>query len=88
MKLTIRPGLSLAETEYGMVLLDGADGRYWTLNPSGCVVVKALGDGGGLDAAAAALVAEFDIDPDTAALDAVRLVDQLSAAGLLVGSGR
>ncbi|MFT2016748.1 lasso peptide biosynthesis PqqD family chaperone [Streptomyces sp. 796.1] len=76
------PDVSLAETEYGTVLLDERAGTYWELNPTGALVVKSLVAGGDEADAVAAVTAEFDIDPDRAEQDVAALVQELRASGL------
>ena len=46
MNLRISQHVSMADTEYGAVLLDERDGRYWQLTPSATVVVAELRRGG------------------------------------------
>jgi hypothetical protein len=79
----LRDDVSFAETQYGIVLLDGNDGEYWTLNGTGAVVLRTLLGGGDSAQAAKALVREFDADPDTAAADVTQLVADLTSARLL-----
>jgi hypothetical protein len=85
MSLRLRPDLTTADTEYGTVLLDERDGRYWQLNPSAALVVRTLTQGGDRTDAAAALVDQFDVDRDRALSDVRCLLDELTSAGLLVG---
>ncbi|KUH40356.1 MULTISPECIES: lasso peptide biosynthesis PqqD family chaperone [Streptomyces] len=82
MALRFSADVSTAKTDYGTVLLDERGGEYWELNPSATLVVGVLMSGGDEDAAAAALVAEFDVDPQGAARDVAALVGELRAAGL------
>jgi len=83
----LRDDISLAETEYGIVLLDGADGEYWTLNGTGAVVLRTLLDGGDSEQAVNALVREFDADLDTATADVTQLVTDLTSVRLLKERG-
>ena len=49
--------MTTADTEYGAVLLDERDGRYWQLSPSAAMIVRTLTQGGDrTDAAAGAVV--------------------------------
>ena len=46
MPLKLRPGVSTADTDYGTTLLDEDSGEYFTLNPTGALVLRTLLDGG------------------------------------------
>jgi hypothetical protein len=83
MPFELRDDVSLVETEYGMVLLDGRTGEYWTLNPTAVLVMRTLLDGGDTDRAVHALVNEFDADVETAGADVADLVTDFAEAGLL-----
>ncbi|MFG2002802.1 lasso peptide biosynthesis PqqD family chaperone [Spirillospora sp. NPDC048911] len=83
MTLRLRDGMSVAETEYGMALLDEKSGEYWTLNPTGLLVLRTLLDGGDLDGAARRITDEYAVDLDTAAGDVRALVGELHGAGLI-----
>lgn len=82
-RFRFRDDVSVTETDYGMALLDGATGEYWTLNPSGVVVMRHLMDGGDLESATGALTARFDVDEATAAADAKAVVAELRAARIV-----
>jgi hypothetical protein len=84
MGLTFHAEVSTAETDYGMVLLDERDGRYWQLNPTGALVVRLLRDGATPAAAAHALAEEFRADRAQAEHDVHALLDGLRVAGLVV----
>jgi hypothetical protein len=81
--LTLRPGVSTADTEYGTTLLDEDSGEYFTLNPTGALVLRTLLAGGTAEQAATALTAEYAVDPATAAGDVAELVEGLRAARLV-----
>ena len=49
MALTLRPGVSTADTDYGTTLLDERSGEYFTLNPTGALVLRTLLGGGTAD---------------------------------------
>jgi hypothetical protein len=83
MTLTLRPGVSTADTEYGTTLLDEDSGEYFTLNPTGTLVLRTLLGGGTPEQAAAALTREYAVDAGTAAQDVADLVDVLRSAKLL-----
>ncbi|WP_344032650.1 lasso peptide biosynthesis PqqD family chaperone [Streptomyces luteireticuli] len=82
--LTLKPGVLLTETEYGMALLDEKSAEYWTLNPTAALVLRTLLDGHGTERAAELLTVRYeDVDPDTAAEDVHRVVEDLRSAGLV-----
>ncbi|MFI1286783.1 lasso peptide biosynthesis PqqD family chaperone [Streptomyces sp. NPDC020858] len=81
---TLKPGVLLTETEYGMALLDQKSAEYWTLNPTAAVVLRELLDGHTAERAAAALVERYeDVDTEVAAQDVVSIVEDLRSAGLI-----
>jgi hypothetical protein len=82
MPLRFGDNVSMAETDYGTVLLDERAGAYWELNPTATLVVRTLLDGGEESDAAAALVREFDIDQAQAMQDVETLVRELRNSGL------
>lgn len=83
MTMTLRRGVSTADTDYGTTLLDEQSGEYFTLNPSGALVLRTLLGGGTADAAARALTAEYAVDAETADRDVADLVAGLRSAGLV-----
>ena len=42
MMLQLRDGVSAADTEYGMALLDEDSGQYWNLNPTAALALRTL----------------------------------------------
>ena len=83
MTMTLRRGVSAADTDYGTTLLDEDSGEYFTLNPSAALVLRVLLDGGTPERAAAAVTAEYAVDADTASRDVADLVAELRSAGLV-----
>ena len=83
MAMRLREGVSTAETEYGITLLDENSGEYYTLNPTGGLVLGTLLDGGTRTQAVQRLTAEYAVDGDTAARDVADLIDGLLSAGLV-----
>ena len=71
-----------------MILLDLESGTYYTLNGVGAVVWSELERGaavdGALDAATAAVVAQFEVEDGTARADVSALLDDLESHGLVV----
>lgn len=68
------------------VVLNLASGMYYGLNTAGLRVWQVLEQGGSLDSARDAIVAEFDVDRETAARDLEVLIDALASKGLVVVS--
>jgi hypothetical protein len=83
MTLNLRDGVSTADTEYGVVLLDEDSGEYWNLNPTGASVLRTLLDGGSAADAVRGLTEEYAIDADTARRDVEELLGGLRSAGLV-----
>jgi hypothetical protein len=81
--LTLRPGVSTADTDYGTTLLDEDSGEYFTLNPTGTLVLGTLLSGGTPDEAARALTEQYDVDAETANRDVADLIGGLRSAGLV-----
>jgi hypothetical protein len=83
MTLKLRGGVSTADTDYGIALLDEDSGHYWNLNPTGALVLRTLLDGGTPAQAAQALTEQFEVDAATASRDVQDLVGGLHSAGLV-----
>jgi hypothetical protein len=83
MAMRLRDGVSTAETDYGVTLLDEHSGEYYNLNPTGALVLRTLLDGGTHAQAVGRLTANYAVDDDTAARDVDDLVDGLMSAGLV-----
>lgn len=83
MTFKLRNGVSTAEVDYGIALLDERGGQYWNLNPTGALVLRTLLAGGTAEEAANELAHQYAIDPETASRDVRELVDELCSAGLL-----
>lgn len=83
MSLEFVDHVSLTETEYGVILLDQKQGRYWRLNPTAALVMNTLRDGGDRQAAVTRVVETFDVDPRRAEDDIVDLLAGMRAAGVL-----
>jgi DNA-binding MarR family transcriptional regulator len=83
MTLKLRNGVSSADTDYGIVLLDEDSGQYWNLNPTAALVLRALQHGGTRMEAVRELTEQFAVDADTANRDVEDLVAGLQAAGLV-----
>ncbi|MFJ9419353.1 lasso peptide biosynthesis PqqD family chaperone [Streptomyces sp. NPDC101227] len=82
--VTLKPGVLLTETEYGMALLDQKSAEYWTLNPTAAVVLRTLLDGRGTEQAVEALARQYEgADADQIAQDVTGIVDDLRSAGII-----
>jgi hypothetical protein len=83
MELKLRNGVSVAETDYGVMLLDEDSGQYWNLNPTGALVLRTLLDGRTPAQAALELTEQFSVDEQSASTDVEMLVGELRSAGLV-----
>jgi coenzyme PQQ synthesis protein D (PqqD) len=83
MTLNLRDGVSTADTDYGIALLDEDSGEYWNLNPTGALVLRTLLEGGTSTEAVQALVERYDVDTDSASRDVQDLLGELCSAGLV-----
>ena len=83
MTLQLREGVSAADTDYGMALLDEDSGQYWNLNPTAALALRTLLQGGTPEQAVQALTEEYAVDAATASQDVQELVGGLYSAGLV-----
>jgi hypothetical protein len=83
MTLKLRDGVSAADTDYGIALLDEDSGQYWNLNPTAAQALRTLLDGGTTTQAVQELTEQYAVDPDTANRDVGDLVGELRSAGLV-----
>jgi hypothetical protein len=83
MTLKLREGVSAADTDYGMALLDEDSGQYWNLNPTAALALRTLLDGGTTAQAVQELTEQYAVDADTASQDVDNLVGELHSAGLV-----
>ena len=83
MTLQLREGVSAADTDYGMALLDEDSGQYWNLNPTAALALRTLLDGGTTAQAVQELTEQYAVDADTASQDVDNLVGELHSAGLV-----
>jgi Coenzyme PQQ synthesis protein D (PqqD) len=83
MTLKLREGVSAADTDYGMALLDEDSGQYWNLNPTAALALRTLLDGGTTAQAVQELTQQYAVDADTASQDIENLVGELHSAGLV-----
>jgi hypothetical protein len=85
MTLKLRDGVSTADTDYGMALLDEDSGQYWNLNPTAALALRTLLAGGTTAQAAKELTEQYAVDADTANKDVEDLLVELRSVGLLTG---
>ncbi len=85
MTLKLRDGVSVADTDYGMALLDEDSGQYWNLNPTAALALRTLLDGGTTAQAVQQLTEEYAVDADTANKDVEDLLGELQSVGLVTG---
>jgi hypothetical protein len=83
MTLKLRDGVSTADTDYGVTLLDENSGEYWNLNPTGALVMQMLLAGGTPAQAVQELTEQYEVNADTASRDVEDLVGSLHSAGLV-----
>ena len=88
MTLQLRDGVSAADTDYGMALLDEDSGPYWNLNPTAALALRMLLEGGTTAQAVQELTAQYSVDAGTASQDIEDLVGQLHSAGLVKEQSR
>jgi Coenzyme PQQ synthesis protein D (PqqD) len=84
MTLKLRDGVSAADTDYGMALLDEDSGQYWNLNPTAALAMRRLLDGGTTAQAARELTEQYAVDANTASQDIEDLLGELHSAGLVL----
>jgi Coenzyme PQQ synthesis protein D (PqqD) len=83
MTLKLRDGVSAADTDYGMALLDEDSGQYWNLNPTAALALRTLLEGGTSAQAVQELTKQYPVDADTASQDVEDLVGELHSARLV-----
>jgi hypothetical protein len=81
--LKLRNGVSSADTDYGIMLLDEDSGQYWNLNPTAALVLRRLLDGASPAQAVQELTQQYAVDAGTANRDVQDLMDGLHSAGLV-----
>jgi hypothetical protein len=83
MTLKLRGGVSAADTDYGMALLDEDSGQYWNLNPTAALALRTLLAGGTTAQAVREVTKQYAVDADTATQDINDLLGELHSAGLV-----
>lgn len=69
--------------EGGLALLNSATQQYFRLDSVGARMWTALRDNASIDKAAAALIEEFDVEPNRLWRDLVELIEQFEHVGLV-----
>lgn len=77
-------GILTRDVPDGAVVVNPATGNAFELNESGAAVLAAIGAGGALSRAAAALVARWHVVPARAEADTLALASELLLRGLIV----
>jgi len=77
------PWISIASTEYGVVLLDKKKGVYWQVNGTGALIVDGIKKNMASDEIANVLVEAFDVDFQRAHEDVMYLVSELAEFGIV-----
>jgi PqqD family protein of HPr-rel-A system len=83
MNLRLRADVSTVETDDGLVLLDERSGKYYQLNASGAVVLRALVESGSTEDAVRELCERFPSQTDCIAADVAAVIEHLRAVGLI-----
>ncbi|WEB39516.1 lasso peptide biosynthesis PqqD family chaperone [Streptomyces yunnanensis] len=76
----LHPDVSTVDTDYGTVLLNGSDGRYWQLNATASLAFRALVEGSTVQETTERLMASFDVDESRARADVEQLMASLQQA--------
>ena len=80
----LRRYVSISDVEDGMVILDERKGRYFKLNRSGALILRALLDGLSPADAARALAERYEVSEERAMADVAALTAELSGRKLVV----
>jgi len=83
MTVKLRDGVSAADTDYGIALLDEHSGQYWNLNPTAALALRTLLGGGTTAHAVQELTEQYAVDAEIAKRDVEDLVGELRSAGLV-----
>ena len=81
-----RSGNLTAEVQRETVILDAASGKYFGLNDVGARIWQLLQAPVAIETIVARLVQEYAVEYDAAASDVLRLMDELTGAGLVLVS--
>jgi hypothetical protein len=82
-RLAVRPDVLVREIRGESVLLDLASESYFGLDEVGTGMWRALTSHPTIEAAVAALLAEYEVAPDHLRRDVAQFVEKLSDAGLV-----
>ncbi|WP_234334790.1 lasso peptide biosynthesis PqqD family chaperone [Streptomyces sp. NRRL S-118] len=81
--LTLCPDVTACDTDDGMVLLDGRRGRYWQLNATGALILRALLRGDDGARIAEELACARPVTAEQAGQDISDLITRLTEARLV-----
>ncbi|WP_063125841.1 lasso peptide biosynthesis PqqD family chaperone [Nocardia fusca] len=81
--MRIAEHVSTAETNDGLVLLDGRAGTYWEMNLTGRLVIETIQRGEPLEDLPGKISAQFDVDPQRVETDIGAVLAHLIAEGLV-----
>lgn len=83
MSLRLCADVTATDTDEALVLLDGRKGRYWQLNSTGSLILRALLDGASEEEVAHRLTQTRPVSAETATRDVGDLVTRLAEARLV-----
>lgn len=83
-KISIPEDVMFREVKGEAVILNIANGKYYGLDDVGTRMWALLAEHGHLEPAYQALLAEYDVQPEVLEADLIRLVDELTAQGLVM----
>ncbi|MFC4016249.1 lasso peptide biosynthesis PqqD family chaperone [Nonomuraea purpurea] len=83
MSVRLREHVSATDTTDALILLDGRAGRYWQLNTTAAIIVRALLDGTDPARIAQDLAAANPVSVQQASADLRALLAQLAKANLI-----
>ncbi|MGP3987197.1 lasso peptide biosynthesis PqqD family chaperone [Streptomyces sp. 3N207] len=81
--IKLRSGVSCADTDDGIALLDEDSGQYWNLNLTAALALRTLLDGGSPQLAAQRLSETYEVDDESAHQDVQALIEALTSTGLV-----
>jgi PqqD family protein of HPr-rel-A system len=80
---TRQPGYAAANLNDELAVLDLASGKYLGFNATAAHLWRQLDEPKTLDELCAAMLAEFDVDPQRCRSEVAALLEKLTAAGIL-----
>lgn len=83
MKYRLQENVSVSDTDYGSVILDGESGRYFQLNPVATEMLRMLGEGCTDNEVLDAIVDGYDVEQHRAYNDLRVLIEEALKADIL-----